>query len=347
MKIGFIGFGLMGQKRAKAVAALDGVEPTAVFDVDPDRAASLSAELGYEVESSPEDLLAREDLDVVVLAVPHQLTRDYAEAAFAAGKHVFCEKPVGRNPMECLGIIAASEAAGKQLGVGFNYRHYPGIQETRRQIDAGTLGDVTHARFVLGHAARPGYEKEWKTSRELCGGGALLDPGIHVLDVLRYLLGSIEGATVELFRSFWNLDIEDNVFANLRFEGGRRASAHVSITEWRNEFALDVFGTEGTARVRGRSGFYGRQTFEMTKRWSWLSEAARAEEFSVEYPLEDDSFRAELEGFFAQLRGESAKGLAGPEDALAALRLIDGLYQSEVHEVPTSRSRAFSAGGVH
>lgn len=337
----------MGQKRARAVADLSGVEPVAVFDPSNEQARSLQSELGYETAGSAEALIARPDLDVIVIAVPHQLTRDFAVSCFAAGKHVFCEKPVGRNELECLDVLAARDAASKTLGVGFNYRHYPGVAEIRRQIDRGALGDVTHARFVLGHAARPGYEKEWKTSREACGGGALLDPGIHVLDVLRYLLGPIEDATVDMFRSFWDVDVEDNVFGQLQFARDRRAMIHVSITEWRNEFALDVFGTDGSARVRGRSGFYGAQTFELTKRWSWLSDDARKEETTYDYGRDDDSFRVELGEFFEMLRGGDAGSLATPTDALEALRLVDRLYgQQEVKEVPTSGNGSFSTSGV-
>ena len=344
MKVGIIGAGLMGEKRARAIAGLDGRSVGAVFDVDQDRAAALAGQFGGSVELSAEALVERPDLDAVVLAVPHHLTRDLAVAAFDAGKHVFCEKPVGRVTAECDAIVAASERAGRVLGVGFNYRHYPGVERAKRLIGDGAIGEPTHLRFVLGHAGRPGYEREWKTSKAQCGGGALLDPGIHVIDLVRFLLGPIEGGTVTLFRSFWELDVEDNAFLSLRTVDGRQAQAHVSITEWRNEFALDIFGPEGSLRIRGRSGFYGPQSIELTKRWSWLAEERKREEFEETFDREDRSFEIELERYFDRIEGRPTPDLATPEDARCALELTERLYAEA--PVETLQSSALCPAGT-
>ena len=332
MNVGIIGLGLMGQKRAAAIERIQGGNVTVVFDVDEERTAKAADRFGASPAISARELLAHPDLDLVILAVPHHLTLDLAIAAFEAGKHVFCEKPVGRTVKECDAIVAAAVRSGRKLGVGFNYRHYPGIAEARRLIEEGAIGEPTHLRFTLGHAARPGYEREWKTSKELCGGGALFDPGIHVLDLVRYLLGPIEGGSISLFRSFWDIDVEDNAFVWLKTARGRQAQLHISITEWRNELALDVFGPDGSLRVRGRSGFYGPQSIELTKRWSWLSPERKAEELERTYPQDDVSFEVELRRFFDRVEGRSSPDLAGPEDARSALVWIERLYQSATIE---------------
>jgi predicted dehydrogenase len=284
--------------------------------------------VGAAAAASADELVARPDVDAVIVAVPHHLTRDLATMAFDAGKHVFCEKPLGRNVAECDDVLAAQARSGRVLGVGFNYRHYPGMTEARRLIEAGAIGEPTHLRFTLGHAGRPGYEAEWKTSKELCGGGALFDPGIHALDLVRFLLGPIESGSITLFRSFWEIDVEDNAFVWLRTEQGRQAQLHISITEWRNELALDILGRDGSLRIRGRSGFYGRQSLELTKRWSWLSEERKGEEIVRTYPHEDSSFEVELRQFLDRVEGRTTPDLADADDARSALVWIERLYDS-------------------
>jgi predicted dehydrogenase len=318
----------MGQKRAKALARHPRGRVCAVFDVDERRPAALQQQLGYEICASAETLIARSDVDVVVVAVPHYLTRDLAVAALEGGKHVFCEKPVGRTARECDEILATAERCGRELGVGFNFRHYPGVAEAYRVIQRGDLGEPTHLRCVLGHAARPGYDREWKTSKQLCGGGCLLDPGIHVIDLIRFLLGSIQNGSATLFRSFWNLEIEDNVFLTLQTVSGKQALAHISITEWRNQFALDIFGTEGCLKIQGRSGYYGSQSIQFTKRWSWLSEERVRQEWSRDYGPDDLSLGTELELFLSRVAGGNVPELATPADARAALDLIGKFYES-------------------
>jgi predicted dehydrogenase len=196
---------------------------------------------------------------------------------------------------------------------------------------------------VFGHAGRPGYEREWKTSKALCGGGSALDPGIHIIDLVRFLLDEVESVDAHLFRSFWDIDVEDNAFVLLRTHSGREASLHISITEWKNQFSFDILGTEGEIQIRGRGGFYGTQSLTLTTRWGWL-QTPKAESLVKEYPGEDGSFGEELKAFFGRIAGEPSDGsLAGPADALRALEIIDGIYESSpVHDgrpVPAQASR--------
>jgi predicted dehydrogenase len=237
---------------------------------------------------------------------------------------VLCEKPVGLDLTECAEILQA-RPEDCRLATGFNYRYYPGIQHARKLIDSGAIGTLTHVRCVLGHGGRPGYEKEWKTSKELCGGGALLDPGIHAIDLLRHLAGEWRDVAVVLNRSFWPIDVEDNAFVLAALKSGATAQMHISITEWKSRFSLDFAGTDGAIAVTGRSGFYGPQAVRYTKRWPWLH--AGPEDEVIEFPLEDETFAKELADFCNWIETGDRGQLATGEDCLAALRIIGQIYE--------------------
>lgn len=324
---GIIGAGLMGKHRANALLNIEGVELRSAFDPDRERAAALPGPAaGFGVESSYQAVLERKDVDAVVIAVPHFLAAEMVEAAFQAGKHVLCEKPLGRNTRECWRALSV-KPTDKVFCAGFNYRYYPAIREAKRLIGEGVLGELTHMRFMLGHGGRPGMEKEWKVSRELCGGGALLDPGIHAIDLVRHLAGDVEEASASLFRSFWPIDVCDNAFVQLRTAGNRHAQLHVSITEWKSRFAMELCGTNGMLEIRGRSGTYGAQRFLLTPRWHWLDKTAKTPEF-VHYPPEDTSFAAEVRAFVNAIGGQVDPAMATALDAVAALELVDSIYEA-------------------
>ncbi len=326
MNIGIIGLGLIGQQRARAVAALPPHRVVAVFDPEVSRAGKLASELKYDVEPTSNALLTRTDVDVVVVAVPHVYTRDLVIASFRAGKHVFCEKPLGRTAPECEAILAAAAKAGRRLGAGFNYRYYPGVREAYRRIRQGDLGKLTHMRCVMGHGGRPGMEKEWKTSKQMCGGGALLDPGIHIVDLVQHFAGPIVASQAHLSRSFWDIDVCDNAFVTFDTEQSCIAQCHLSITEWKSTFSIDVFGTDGSVHIRGRGGFYGAQRSKFNRRWEWMH-PDRPTEAEIQYGSEDVSFRDELGAFLKSIESGSLPSELGTgEDGLSAIRVIDTVY---------------------
>jgi predicted dehydrogenase len=322
MNVGIIGFGLMGQQRARSLAQLPGHRLVEVFDPNQERAWEAASKFEAPLARSWKAMLHKDMIEGVIVAVPHFETREIVIAALRAGKHVFSEKPLGRTTQECEEILNAN-SKGIRLGVGFNYRYYPAIQQAKEMLDAGVLGKLTHIRCVMGHGGRPGYEREWKTSKQLCGGGALLDPGIHLVDLVRFLAGEIVEGSASLFNSFWNIDVEDNAFVDLKLEGGGHALLHISITEWKSRFSLDLFGTEGAISIEGRSGFYGAQSLRFHRRWSWVD---HHEDLVIEYPQGDDSFRQELAEYFAALGGTTPRYLATANDALRAIDCIDSLY---------------------
>jgi len=324
MNIGIVGFGLIGQQRANDIKRMKEHRLAAVSDVNTELVKAKQKEYEYEIENNWEKLVSRNDIQVVIVAVPHYLAPEIAVRALDCGKHVLCEKPMGRNPGESARIIEAARKNKTLIEPGFNYRFYPGILKLRQLIEDNAIGKVTHVRFVLGHGGRPGMENEWKTSKNFAGGGALLDPGIHALDLFRFLFGEIVEGTAFFKNSFWDIDVEDNAFVFLKTQSGQIISAHFSITEWKSLFRMEVFGTDGYVSLTGRSKSYGAQKVTAGARWFWRD---NRKEQNWEYSAEDESFFEELNAFLDKIAGGENKYLAGPEDALRAIDLIENLYR--------------------
>lgn len=345
MRLGIVGAGLIGAKRADAAASLPGLmKVAAVCDIDPARAEALARRHGAAVRRDWRELAASDDVDAVIVATPNKFLKEAALAALAGNKHVLCEKPLGRNAAEAAEICRAAADRGRILKTGFNHRFHPAIREARAIVSAGELGALYYAKASYGHGGRPGYETEWRASRELCGGGELLDQGVHVIDLCRWFLGEFDEVYGRVETYYWRIEVEDNAFALFRTADGRTALLHTSWTQWKNRFSFEVFGEKGFLAVEGLGGSYGTEKLIVGKRrvcpGPGADPAAPAayaggapEVRVVEYPGPDLSWAAELEEFAAAVR-EGREPLGSGRDGFLANRLIEALYDSAARRAP-------------
>ncbi len=201
--IGVVGFGWMGQAHSRAYRnipvyfAETGLEPrlVAVADTAPDRVALAVDNFGFEVGTENwRELMERDDIDVIDVTAPTGMHEELAVAAAAAGKHVTCEKPVGIEPRATAAIEKAARDAGVITGCGYNYRWAPMVQYTRRLIEEGRLGELTHYRgrfFSMYGRDRLGL-LSWRFKQDEAGFGALADIMSHAIDMAQFLCGPIK-----------------------------------------------------------------------------------------------------------------------------------------------------------
>ena len=255
--IAIIGCGLIGRKRAVALKNIPGFSLTAVCDVNKAPADALAQEFNVPAFYDWKEVIARKDVDIVLIATSHNWLAPIALAAVKAGKHVFIEKPGARRPNELVPVL--KEAKKRKLGVwvGFNHRYHPAIQKAREILGAKTIGKIMYVRAVYGHGGRKGYDKEWRAKPEVSGGGELLDQGSHLIDLTHYLIGKPKLVHGELKKYFWKMPVEDNAFLTLRCPKGETAFLHASWTQWKNRFSYEIFGTTGAVVVNGLGGSYG------------------------------------------------------------------------------------------
>lgn len=315
-----VGCGLIGRKRA---AALDGGHLVACADLEQARAEALAKTTGATASPSWQEAVARPDVDVVIVATTNDALAEVTQGALNAGKHVLVEKPGARNLQELEPLIKTATERGLRVRVGFNHRYHPALQKARAIVDSGDLGPLMFIRGRYGHGGRVGYDKEWRANPDLSGGGELIDQGVHLIDLSQWFLGtftSIEGFAATYF---WDMPVDDNAFLTLRTPGGQCAFLHVSCSEWKNLFSLEIYGRAGKLAIDGLGGSYG------TERLSWykmLPEMGPPDTIAWEYPRGDQSWSLEFSDFVKDIT-EGREPSPGLREAKAALEVVDTIYR--------------------
>ena len=334
MRFGLIGCGWAGSLRAAAIARLAGSRLVSVTDQDPALARKLSETCGAVVDSDWRSLVSRKDLDAVIVSTPPSLHAEICVGALETGKHVLCEKPLARTTPECARILEAAHRSHRLLAVGFNYRFYPAVLKAREILEAGLIGELDHIRSYAGHPGGNEFTHPWVHDVNVMGGGALLDNGIHIIDLTRYFLGEVAEVKGYATGNVWEFPgCEDNGFALLRNSAGKVASLQASWSEWRGyRFWIDIYGTHGCIRAsyppmltqvvwsndpgrrpRRRLYFFPKlQVLERLRshRWTALQ-----------------SFTEELKAFVQATAGEKTP-LALGLDGLRAVQIAHAVYRS-------------------
>ncbi|MCJ7668609.1 MAG: Gfo/Idh/MocA family oxidoreductase, partial [Anaerolineae bacterium] len=323
-RVGIIGCGLIGRRRATVVGESAGDKLVIVADVVRSHAEQVARENGCLMTTDWREVVSRDDLDAIIVSTTNDWLAPISIAAARNGKHVLCEKPLARNPEESWQVVEAARASKVTLKTGFNHRHHAAIWKAYELSDQGAIGEIYHIRCHYGHGGRPGYDREWRTNPEISGGGELLDQGIHALDLFRWFLGDFEKAVGFTTTSFWKTHVEDNAFALLRTNKGQVASLHASWTQWKNLFSFEIFGRDGYLIVQGLGGSYGLERLVWGKR---LPESGPPEEKCFDFPGPDLSWEEEWREFVTAIR-EDRKPLGSGYDGWQALRLAYAIYES-------------------
>ena len=320
-RVGIVGCGLIGRKRASALA---GARLRACADMDRGRAEALArTATGAEALTDWRALVTHSEVDIVVVATTNDVLAEIALAAVEAGKHVIVEKPAARSVAEIDPLIAAARTARRLVRVGFNHRYHPALQKAHAIVRSGALGELMFVRARYGHGGRVGYDKEWRADPRLSGGGELIDQGVHVIDLSRWFLGEFASVSGFAHTYFWQMAVDDNAFMLLRTASDQAAFLHVSCTEWKNLFSLEIYGRDGKLSVDGLGGSYG---VERLTHYAMRPEMGPPDTTAWEFPRGDDSWALEFAEFLEDIRldREPAAGLG---DARAALSIVEDVYR--------------------
>ena len=236
---------------------------------------------------------------MVIIATPHDTLAEITLAAVDAGKHVLVEKPGARFASELSPVLAARDRKHVQVHVGFNHRYHRSLRKAKELVSSGVLGELMFIRGRYGHGGRVGYEKEWRANPAISGGGELIDQGPHLIDLSRWFLGEFTHVEGHAETYFWKMPVDDNGFMLLRTERNQTAFLHVSCTEWKNLFSLEIYGTDGKLDLNGLGGSYGVESITWYK---MLPEMGPPETYSWEYPMADNSWSVETETFLDDVR---------------------------------------------
>lgn len=322
VRVGLIGAGLIGAKRA---ARMRGARLVAVCDQRPERAEKLGAAHAAHVERDWQTLIHRPDIDAVIVSTTNDALAPCGAAALTAGKAVLVEKPAGRSAEDLQILQEAALRSRGVIRVGFNHRFHPAFQKARQIVQEGGIGPLLYIRARYGHGGRVGYEKEWRAQPARSGGGELLDQGVHLIDLCRWLGGefALRWGAAKTF--FWDMPVEDNGFLYLESPDRRRAAfLHASCTEWKNLFDFEIFGKTGKLQVWGLGRSYGEEEL----RWYRMKPEMGPPDVDVyRFPGEDPSWQQEFDAFLQEIQGGAKTDLGTLDDAWRAMAIVQEVYR--------------------
>lgn len=333
MRFAIVGAGAIANLRKMAINSLSGSTLAGVFDIDAARAQALAGTA--TVFASVDQMLASDAVDTVIICTPPDTHADIAIAALAAGKHVIVEKPMAHTLDACQQMIAAARQHGRVLTVGFNHRYFPAIKDLRAAVTSGEIGELSHVRGYTGHAGLAEFKAQWMYDKDVMGGGALLDNGIHMIDLMRHVMGPVDSVYGKALSRAWQLgQVEDNGYAILTGANGVIGTLGASWTEWKGyHFYLEAYGSKGMARAyyapmmsmvitmdrpggarRKRRNFY-LPLIVKEKLKGWQSTAAQ-------------TLAEEITDFIALTKAQDPGRIARAEDGLRAIEIAQAVYRS-------------------
>ncbi len=331
LRVGIVGCGLIGRKRA---LALDGDELVACCDVDAQAAGQLALDCGGAAVADVDAVLAHEP-DVVVVAVPHDRLAGLSVRALHGGAHVLVEKPAGIGTADVDLVAAAVAETGRRVKVGFNHRFHPALERLLAEATSGRFGDVMFARARYGHGGRIGYDREWRMDAAISGGGEMIDQGMHLLDLFHALLGPLPVASALLRTQYWDAEVEDNAVVVLGEPGSRDApwgTFHVTWTEWKNLFSIEVTCRTGKLTVDGLAGSYGPQVLHV---YAMKPELGPPDVERVEFAAQDVSWVREWRHLRDALAADDGRPLAGDlQSARYAWACVEAAYAANGYAAP-------------
>jgi UDP-N-acetyl-2-amino-2-deoxyglucuronate dehydrogenase len=253
MRFAVIGAGVIGSLHAETIVQLPGAELTAVVDVEPEAAGELAARYGTLALTDVDEALVRPDLEAVAVCTPSGLHADLVTRALAAGKHVVVEKPLDVSLEAAHRVAAAERASGRRVTVISQHRFDPASQIVFDAVRSGRLGRVTSGNAVISWWRSQAYYDSagWRGTWALDGGGALMNQGIHTVDLLVWFLGE----PLEVFA--WagrlahdRIEVEDTAVATIRFAGGALGAIQATTAAYPGMNArVQLHGDRGSAVI--------------------------------------------------------------------------------------------------
>jgi len=333
---GIIGCGNIGPVHAAAMQDVTNAKLVGVADLRLEAAENLAGQYGAEAYADYKEMIQRDDLDAVCICVPSGLRMEIAVACAKAGKHILSEKPLDVTTKRIDKIIKATDDAGVSLGCIFQSRFSDDTQLLKKALDQGRFG-----KLVMGDAYIKWFRTQeyydsvgWRGTWKLDGGGALMNQGIHYIDLLQWLMGPVKSVVAQTdCVAHTGIEVEDVATAMLEFENGAMGSIQGSTAIYPGHPArIEIHGTEGTAIL------------EDGKIISWAFKKRKAIDKKIEDSLTEESalgsgagdplaalktegHRRQIDDFTKALRKGAPPRIEGREGR-NAVALIEKIYQA-------------------
>ncbi|MGE5561177.1 MAG: Gfo/Idh/MocA family protein [Chloroflexota bacterium] len=351
INVGIIGTGSISSAHVEAYQRLPGVRVIAACSTNAERAGRFAARYGIpHVFTDHRELLAMEKLCAVSVATWNNSHAPISIAALRAGKHVLCEKPLAMNAAEAADMVATARDTGKLLMVGMCRRFSEKARALRAMVERGDLGSLYYAK--TGYIRRWGNPGGWFANKQLSGGGPVIDLGVHIIDLVRFLAGGPRATAVSAavfdrlgmrpevrgvskYRSAsyseYN-DVEDGATALIRFDSGLVLTAEVSWVQNIKEdrMYLELYGDRAGAQLDPEFEIYGNIGPHLTDTRPLIDPELNRSRHSIN----------EQAAHFIDCIANGTPCLSPAEDGLEMMRIIDAIYESarQGREITIDRS---------
>ena len=329
LKVGIAGYGIVGRRRHECIKNNAHMELVAVCDRNPVDKQIIGE--GVKFFKNYKDLL-KEELDILIVCMTNDVAPEVTKAGLLNGLHVFCEKPPGRNLDDILGVIHQEKKSGDLvLMYGFNHRYHDSIQDALKVIKSGELGKIINLKGEYGKSRMITFNQtDWRTKREIAGGGVLLDQGIHMVDLMRFFAGNFVNVKSFIKNNFWDYDVEDNAYAIMETSTGIIGVLNSSATQWRHKFNLDITLERGSLILGGiltSSKSYGDETLTIVK-VDHSNNSGMPDEQVIKYN-EDPSWQLEMDHFVDCILQKKQVEYGSSRDAFETMKLVYNIYYAD------------------
>jgi len=340
LKVGVIGVGSISEMHIRPYLQNENVELVALCDINEERLAKKGELYGVsQLYNNYQDLLHNPDIDAISICTWNNTHAEIAIAGLEAGKHVLVEKPLSMTVKEALAIEEAVKKSGKVAQVGFVRRHGDNTKILKKFIDDGDLGEIYYAK--ASYLRRLGNPGGWFSDKSKSGGGPLIDLGVHVIDIMWYLMGkprpvSVSGnAYYKLGNrshiehlSFYKAadydatlnDVEDLTNALIRFENGASMFVDVSFTlqAKEDETSVKIFGDKGGAEIEPALSLVTEKNNTI------LNSTPQVDNLGFDF---EKSFANEI-NHFVECCLEGRETIAPIEDGVEVMKMLNAVYES-------------------
>ena len=248
-----MGCGAVADYHARAIASLERAELVGVADKSPERAEAFAEKYGTKAYSNYAEMLADPEIDAVCICTPSGMHAQNSLDALASKKHVVVEKPMALCTSDADKMIAACRESGCLLTVICQLRFSNGVQKLKALVEEGTFGSLGLCDLYMKYWRSPGYyaSSPWKGSREMDGGGALMNQGIHGVDALLYILGDAKLLSGKTKTIYHDIEVEDTAVATLEFECGALGVIEASTCSYPGfSRRIEICESQGAATLR-------------------------------------------------------------------------------------------------
>lgn len=329
LKVGIAGYGIVGKRRHECVDKNCNMELVAVCDQSFKKEGLLSN--GIKTFINYQKLL-KEELDVLIVCMTNDIAAEVTISGLKKGLHVFCEKPPGRDVKDISNVIKIEEKfPSLKLMYGFNHRHHDSVKDALELIRSKKMGKIINMRGVYGKSKLITFNQtDWRTKREISGGGVLLDQGIHIVDLMRLFAGEFTNIKSYVSNGHWRYEVEDNAYAIMKTDCGIVAMLHSSATQWRHRFNLDINLERGSIILGGiLSGTksYGSETLTVVT-VDHENDNGDPVEQTTTYNR-DPSWQDEIDLFANYILNDEKVYSGSSADALNTMKLLYHIYYSD------------------